>query len=42
MGGTQEVTHYGMYDRTEDFIGGGTKPAMISNPGEWSELKAGA
>jgi hypothetical protein len=40
-GGTQEVTHFGMYDRTEDFVGGGTKPAMINDPGEFTALKAG-
>jgi hypothetical protein len=41
-GGTQEVTHFGMYDRTEDFVGGGNKPAMISSPGGFESLKAGA
>jgi hypothetical protein len=40
VGGTEAVTHYGMYDRTEDFIGGGTNPPMIHSPGEFSELKA--
>ena len=39
-GGTEEVTHYGMYDRTEDFIGGGSKPANITDPGQWTELLA--
>ncbi|WP_437940909.1 DUF1552 domain-containing protein [Sorangium sp. So ce341] len=40
LGGSGEVTHYGMYDRTEDFIGGGTNPARIHDPGEYSALKA--
>jgi hypothetical protein len=39
-GGTAEVTHFGMYDRTEDFVGGGTNPANISDPGEFTELLA--
>jgi hypothetical protein len=39
-GGTAEVTKYGMYDRTQDFIGGGTKPPTIHDPGEYSELRA--
>jgi hypothetical protein len=39
-GGTQDVTHFGMYDRTEDFVGGGTVPANISDPGEYAELLA--
>ncbi len=39
-GGTEEVTHYGMYDRTEDFASGGSLPAFISNPGGFEELKA--
>jgi hypothetical protein len=39
-GGTQEVTHFGMYDRTEDFVGGGTNPPLISDPGEFSALRA--
>lgn len=39
-GGTREVTHFGMYDETEDFIGGGTTPADIRNPGEFMDLKA--
>jgi hypothetical protein len=41
-GGTQEVTHYGMYDKTEDYIGGGRNPPMIHDPGEYLELKANA
>jgi hypothetical protein len=39
-GGTAEVTHYGMYDKTEDFIGGGTNPALIHDPGAFDALKA--
>jgi hypothetical protein len=41
-GGSAEVTHYGMYDRTEDFVGGGTKPANITDPGGFDALKANA
>ncbi len=40
VGGDAEVTHYGMYDKTEDFIGGGTNPPRITSPGEFLELKA--
>lgn len=40
VGGTSEVTHYGMYDKTEDFIGGGTNPPMIHDPGEFEQLRA--
>lgn len=39
-GGTADVTHYGMYDNTADFVGGGTKPAKINNPGPFDALKA--
>jgi hypothetical protein len=39
-GGTQEVTHYGKYDDTTLFKGGGNNPASIKNPGEYSELRA--
>jgi hypothetical protein len=42
VGGSAEVTHYGRYDRTEDFVGGGTKPANITNPGGFDALKANA
>ena len=38
--GTGEVTAFGMYDRTEDFFGGGTNPPMISDPGPFDALKA--
>jgi hypothetical protein len=41
-GGTAEVTKFGRYDRTEDFIGGGTVPANITSPGGFDALKAGA
>ncbi|WP_437901648.1 DUF1552 domain-containing protein [Sorangium sp. So ce124] len=39
-GGSGPVTHFGMYDRTEDFIGGGTNPPAIHDPGEFTALKA--
>jgi hypothetical protein len=41
-GGAAEVTHYGRYDRTEDFVGGGTAPANITNPGGFDALKSNA
>jgi hypothetical protein len=41
-GGTAEVTHFGMYDNTEDFVGGGSKPAKINSPGGFDALKANA
>ncbi|HEY3493196.1 MAG TPA: DUF1552 domain-containing protein [Polyangiaceae bacterium] len=41
-GGTEEVSRYGMYDKTEDFIGGGVKEPRIHSPGEYSELRANA
>jgi hypothetical protein len=40
VGGTAEVTHWGMYDDTRDFIGGGTNPPRINDPGEFDDLKA--
>jgi hypothetical protein len=40
VGGTAAVTHYGRYDRTEDFIGGDANPPTIHDPGEYSALKA--
>jgi hypothetical protein len=40
VGGTEEVTKFGMYDRTEDFIGGGPKPSVIHSPGEFTDLRA--
>lgn len=42
VGGSVEVTHFGMYDRTEDFVGGGTNPPVIHDPGEFVALKANA
>jgi hypothetical protein len=39
-GGTSEVTKYGMYDRTEDYIGGGTVPPVIHSPGGFEALEA--
>ena len=40
LGGAAEVTHFGMYDNSEDFVGGGTEPPMINNPGGFDALKA--
>jgi hypothetical protein len=40
VGGTEEVTHYGMYDDTRDFASGGTNPPVINNPGEFIELRS--
>ncbi len=40
VGGTADVTHYGRYDRTEDFVGGDANPPNISDPGPFDELKA--
>ncbi|HEV8551086.1 MAG TPA: DUF1552 domain-containing protein [Polyangiaceae bacterium] len=42
VGGTAEVTHYGRYDKTEDFIGGEVNPPTLHDPGEFTALKAGA
>jgi hypothetical protein len=39
-GGMADVTHYGRYDRTEDFVGGGTVPPNITSPGGFDALKA--
>jgi hypothetical protein len=41
-GGAAEVTHFGMYDKTQDFIGGGTNPPTIHDPGEFGALRANA
>ncbi len=38
--GTAEVTKFGMYDKTEDFIGGGSISPIIHDPGEYVALKA--
>jgi hypothetical protein len=40
VNGQAEVTHFGAYDRTEDFIGGGTNPPLISDPGPFDALRA--
>lgn len=40
LGGTAEITHWGMYDETRDFVGGGVNPPRINDPGEFSELRA--
>ena len=29
-----------MYDKTEDYVHGGTAPAIIHDPGEFSALRA--
>ena len=42
LGGSTEVTHYGMYDDTRDFASGGENPPTINNPGEFRELRAGS
>jgi hypothetical protein len=39
-GGTAPVTKFGKYDDTKLFSDGGTKPATIANPGEYTELRA--
>ena len=39
-GGSEPVTKFGMYDRTEDFIGGGSNPPTIHSPGEYAALRA--
>ncbi|MFZ5892068.1 MAG: DUF1552 domain-containing protein [Myxococcota bacterium] len=39
-GGTAPVSKFGMYDKTEDYIHGGTNPARITSPGEYTALKA--
>jgi hypothetical protein len=40
VGGTNPVSKYGKYDDTKMFSDGGTKPATISSPGEYTELRA--
>ncbi len=42
LGGSAEVSRFGMYDKTEDFIHGGTNPPKINDPGEFSALRANA
>jgi hypothetical protein len=39
-GGSDAVTKFGMYDKTQDFIGGGTTPPTIHDPGEFTALRA--
>ena len=39
-GGTAEVTKFGRYDKTQDFIGGTVNPPMIHSPGGFDDLKA--
>jgi len=41
-GCTADVTHYGKYDDSKLFKGGGTSAASITNPGEYTELRAGS
>ncbi len=41
-GGSEEVTKFGMYDKTEDFVGGGSNPPTIHSPGGFDALKANA
>jgi len=43
VGGTAEITHFGRWDDTTDFIHGGTdgKPRNIKDPGGFDQLKAG-
>jgi len=38
--GTREVSKFGRYDKTEDFVHGGTVPAAINDPREFDALKA--
>jgi len=40
-GGTKTVTNFGKYDDTLLFRDGGTAAAIIKNPGEYPELRAG-
>jgi len=42
VGGTEVVTHFGMYDDTRDFASGGENPPRINSPGEFAELRAGS
>ena len=39
-GGSEKVSRFGRYDKTEDFIGGTVNPPMIHDPGEFDALKA--
>ena len=40
VGGTEPVRCFGRYDRTEDFVGGGSNPPAIHSPGEFDALRA--
>ena len=40
LGGGAEVSCYGRYDKTEDFVGGGTAPPKLWSPGAFDALKA--
>jgi hypothetical protein len=40
--GVAEVTSFGRYDRTEDFIGGDANPPRITDPGAFDALRANA
>ena len=40
--GAGPVTHFGRYDRTQDFVHGDQNPAKINDPGEFTALKANA
>ncbi len=39
-GGSDPVTHYGMYDNTRDFASGGENPPRINDPGGFADLEA--
>lgn len=38
-GGVAEVTSFGRYDRTQDFVGGTKNPPLIHDPGEFTALR---
>ena len=40
VGGAAEVSRFGRYDKTQDFIGGTVNPPKINDPGEFDALKA--
>ncbi|HEY3254140.1 MAG TPA: DUF1552 domain-containing protein [Polyangiaceae bacterium] len=40
LGGTAEVSRFGRYDKTEDFVHGSLNPPTIHDPGEFTALKA--
>jgi hypothetical protein len=41
-GGTEEVTHFGTFDDSSDFVNADTNPARITDPGAFEDLKANA